>query len=152
MALIDQASHIGRGCWTGINTDIRHLIRCDLSTGERMNVISHVISSYVRSPDGAWVAFTTFNWAFNSGNGTPSSAAVVGVYRVRVDGSGLQKLNTRPLSVVAVGATEPIWSDDGAWVQVTVWDGTTGGYHPIRIKADGSGENVRLPIIEQPEQ
>jgi hypothetical protein len=62
------------------------------------------------------------------------------------DGTDLIQLDTRPFPQdQVVGAQILQWSEDGEWLEVSLWDGHEGSYHRYRIRPNGSGEFEVLP-------
>ncbi|HVO68908.1 MAG TPA: hypothetical protein VMT24_02615 [Aggregatilineaceae bacterium] len=134
--LIQHNYHVGQGCWSGINTDQHDLRVCDRQTGQTAVLATHMASTLVKSPDGAWFAFTTFTWDLRP---TQGALPLLHVYRVWSDGAVLQRLDTGGLPSFAVGAELVGWSPEGAWLELRLWDGTENGWHRYRLRADGSG-------------
>jgi hypothetical protein len=149
--LIQRDYHIGQGCWSSINVDTHELRVCDRRSGQGTALTTHLASSVVRSPDGAWFAFDTFEWDIQ-----PEKGALprIHIYRVRLDGTGLQMLDTQGLPNGTVGAQLAGWSPDGAWLAFQFWDGTENGWHDYRVKADGSGlyerDSITVASTSQP--
>ncbi len=87
------------------------------------------------SPDGASVAFTT--WHDGSGGG---------LWRIRRDGSALERLGRSPARQLA-----PEWSADGRSVVVNRWapaltyTPTGNGWEVVSIGLDGREETIRAP-------
>ena len=132
---IHQTHHLGYGCWTGINTYQYALYACDTGSGQRTLLSDQPTTPLVPSPDGDWLAFGAIDQmnfdAF--------------VYKIRVDGTDMQRLDTQGLPESTVSVNVLGWSADGEWVNLSVWDGTEDGWHPVRLRADGSGEYEFLP-------
>lgn len=134
--LIERDYHIGQGCWSGVNQYIRELKACDRNTGEVTVLTEHLGPPPLSSPDGAWYAYYTFEWVSQPEGGTIPQ---IQFYRIRPDGTELQVLDAQGLPGRYVGAQIQGWSPDGAWLELTLWDGTQDGWHPYRLKSDGSG-------------
>jgi hypothetical protein len=141
--LIRRDYHVGQGCWSSINVDTHELKVCDRRSGASTILTAHLASSIVRSPDGRWFAFNTFEWDIQPETG---ALPLIHVYRVREDGTGLQQLDTQGLPPQTVGAEMVEWSPDSAWLQIRFWDGTENGWTGYRLKADGSGVYERVSL------
>ena len=140
---IQRDNHLGTGCWTGVNTDIHELRVCERESGAVTLLSDELTSELLLSPDGEWYAFGAMNR-----DALGEDAFNPRVYRVRRDGTGLQRLDTQGFPQMIVGAPLDLrWIDD-EWLALTLWDGTEGGYHPYRLKADGSGFYELLPQLE----
>ena len=87
-----------------------------MSTTESIEVIR-------LSPDGQWLAFDSDR----SGN--------MDIYKMRVDGSGIQQLTTNPADDF-----RPSWSPDGREIAFHSW--RSGSRDSYVVAADGSGERV----------
>lgn len=136
--LIQHNYHFSAGCWHGTNADVRSLRVCNSRSGESTTLAEDVKSDAVPSPDRAGFAFVTAE---------PGSFGLKPhLFRVRSDGTGLLQLDTRPFPQdQVVGAQILGWSEDGAWLDVSLWDGHEGGYHRYRLHTDGSGQFETLP-------
>lgn len=135
--LIQRDDHVSGGCWHGMTSDTRSLKACDIESGVSVIVAEDVRGNLLPSPDGQWFAFIAWqpgNWGFDH------------VYRVRLDGSDLAQLDTQALP--GVGITILQWSDDGQWLELSVWDGTEDGLHRYRLRGDGSGDYA---VLRQPQ-
>ena len=130
--------HVGRGCWTGINTDVRDLRVCDRNSGEITTLVDHVVGNLVPSPDGQAYAFVVAN--LGESRESDVTNFILDVYRVFADGSALQQLDTADLPEGTAGAQITGWSEDGEWLELSLWDGTEGGWYPHHLRTDGSGE------------
>jgi hypothetical protein len=143
---IQHDYHMGQGCWSGISQDIHKLYVCDKTGGERMILTADLTTAPVLSPDGAWLAFGTMNPLSTEGD-----ALLPHVYRVRLDGSGLQQLDTQGFPAGLVGAPMELrWLDDD-WVALKLWDAAgndQSNYHLFRLKTDGSGVYEALTQME----
>ena len=136
--LIQRDYHVSTGCWHGITSDVRSLRVCDRGSGESTSLAQDVIGDPVLSPDGAWSAFV----AAEPGSHRLSPH----IFRVRLNGTDLVQLGTRPFPQdQVVGAQILQWSEDGEWLEVSLWDGREGSNHRYRIRPDGSGEFEMLP-------
>jgi hypothetical protein len=141
-SLIEYRYSYSAGCWHEINYDKRELRVCDQVTGVRSTLRSDAIPPYLPSPDGSWLVFATFAWEYLPDS--QGSIPRICFFRVSVDGSRFQQLNTRSFPFAVVGGVVERWSADGAWLEVRAWDGTEGGWYPFRLKADGSGTVERV--------
>lgn len=131
---------IGQGCWGSISQDIHELRLCQRESGAVTTLTNELTSVLFLSPDGAWYAFGAMNR-----NPLGDDALNPRVYKIRSDGTDMQRLDSQAFPEFAIGAPINLrWIDDG-WISLTLWDGTDGGYHPFRLKADGSGEYEPLP-------
>ncbi len=139
VVFIAHDKHIGTGCWTSINQDVHELRVCDRSSGAFEVLSRELVTLLLPSPDGEWLAFGTMNRLSTAGDALDPH-----LYRVRVDGSGLQQLDPQPFPAYAVGAPGDLrWLDD-EWLAFSLWDGTENGWHPFRLKTDGSGQYEAL--------
>ena len=131
--LIQRDYHFSAGCWHGISSDVRSLRVCDGESGESTTVAEDVKGNPIPSPDRAWFAFVA---------AAPGSHGLEPhIFRVRSDDTGLVQLDTQPFPQDQVLAVQIFqWSEDGEWLEVSLWDGHEGGYHGYRIRTDGSGE------------
>ena len=136
--LIQRDEHISAGCWHGISSDTRALRRCDIESGAITTLAEDVLGELIPSPDGAWFAFVAAE---------PGSHRLKPhLFRVRADGADLLQLDTGPFpQEQVVGAHIAGWSADGAWLEISLWDGRAHGYHRYRLRTDGSGEFAALP-------
>jgi len=58
----------------------------------------------------------------------------------------LLRLDSQPFPQArVVGAGLLGWSEDGEWLDVSLWDGSEDGFHRYRLRTDGSGQFERLP-------
>lgn len=133
VSFIQHDYHMGQGCWGSISQDIHELRVCQQNTGAVTLLTDELTSELMVSPDGEWYAFGTMSMnALDPVN--PN------VYRVRVDGTDLQQLDSHDFPEAMVGAPGNLrWLDD-EWLALSLWDGTgEDGYHPFKLKADGSG-------------
>ena len=138
---IDHQYTVSTGCWHGITSTVRELRVCSRTSGAVDTLTPHLITDFVPSPDGAWYVYGTMN-PLAEGH----DALRPHVFRVRGDGTDAQPLDTQGFPDWAVGApVELRWLDAG-WLAFRLWDGTTGGWHPYRLRADGSGEYT--PLVE----
>lgn len=135
---IQHDYHMGQGCWSGISQDIHTLYACNKDSGERTTLTADLTTAPVLSPDGAWLAFGTMNPLSTAGD-----ALLPHVYRVRLDGTGLQRLDAQGFPAGLVGAPIDLrWLDDDC-VALKLWDAAgndDSNYHAFRLKADGSGD------------
>lgn len=135
--------HVGTGCWTGINVDVRELRVCQRESGAVSIIASHVAGNPVVSPDGESYAFAVADLA--SSRESDATNFVVDVYRVSSDGAILQQLDSRDLPPGTAGVDIIGWTEDGEWLELSLWDGTEDGWHPYRLRTDGSGEYEAAP-------
>ncbi len=135
VSFISHVYTVGMGCWTGSDRDIHELRVCNRASGAVATLTHDLVTGVIPSPDGKWLAFGTMNPLSTAGDALDPH-----VYRVRVDGTRLQKLDTQPFPDFAVGAPRDLrWLDDTT-LAFELWDGTgDAGWHPYRLKADGSG-------------
>ncbi len=140
---IQQDYHMGQGCWSGMSQDIHTLSVCTRSSGAVMTLTEELTSGVLPSPDGAWLLFGTMNSVL-----TEEDPLLPHVYRVRMDGTALQRLDTRGFPKGLVGAPIDLrWLDDD-WVALKLWNAAgneASNYHPFRLKTDGSGVYEALP-------
>lgn len=130
--LIQRDYHFSAGCWHGISSDTRSLKVCDSQSGESTLVMAGIFGDLLPSPDKAWFAFAA---------ATAPHEVTQHLYVVRADGRELIQLDTQPLPWgQIVGNQFHQWSTDGAWVEVSLWDGREGGWHRYQLQTDGSGE------------
>lgn len=132
---IQQTHHLGYGCWSGINTYKYALYVCDTASGARTRLFDQPTTPLAASPDGNWLAFGVIDQMNFDAS----------VYKIRADGSDLRRLDTQPLPEPTVGVNVAGWSTDGEWIDLSLWDGTEDGWHPARLRADGSGDYEFLP-------
>ncbi len=135
--------HVGTGCWSSINTDVRELRLCQKPGGQITTLANHLTSELFPAPDGHWFAFTTQDFFKQS----PQDGGTFRphVYRVNHDGTQVQRLDSNGWPPGIVGTAITRWSTDSAWLELTLWDGTeTNGWLPYRLKADGSSLLERL--------
>ncbi|MFN8564706.1 MAG: hypothetical protein U0703_24485 [Anaerolineae bacterium] len=93
-------------------------------------------------PSGEWLVYGTMGLKPDSGD-----AFKPHVYRVRSDGADAD-LDLQPFPDYAVGAPRDLrWLDD-EWVAFSPWIHHD-GWHPFRLKADGSG--VYEPLTDSQE-
>lgn len=110
----------------------------DLRTGKEQQITDWPLlaSSLDWSPDSKWIVFTNHWWDVHAGDAE--------VWRVRPDGSGVQRLTHIASSLD--GAYRPRYSPDGDWILFVVVHGDAGQLWAI---APDGGEPVRvLPGIE----
>ncbi len=93
-------------------------------------IADRLSSNIIFSPDGEWLAFATRD-----------ESVRLTLYRVRVDGSGLEAL-TDKTAFRFVGVRDMMWKSDG-WIQAEFWNGQQSdldsSWPPYRLSADGSG-------------
>lgn len=119
------------GCWDAVSWQDLSLRLCRKASGAVTTLAEDVVSAVIPSPDGQWLAFAAAE---------PGSYRLKPhLYRIRSDGSGMQRLDPASSGYNVVGITIKGWSVDGQWVEVSLWDGSEGGYHALRVRADGSG-------------
>lgn len=129
--LIQRDYHFSAGCWHGISSDSRSIKVCDSQSGESSLVMAGIFGDLLPSPDKTWFAFAA---------ATAPHQVTQHLYVVRADGSELIQLDTQPLPWgQIVGSQFHQWSADGAWVEVSLWDGREGGWHRYQLRTDGSG-------------
>lgn len=133
-----RSYHRGAGCWSSINVDVRELRVCQRSSGAVTTLAENLATDPVRSPDGEWYAFDTFEMYQRSPEDGGSFRPHF--FRVRVDGTDLQELSTQDFPPEIVGGNVIAWSDDGEWLELSLWDGTENGWHTYYLRTDGSGE------------
>jgi hypothetical protein len=136
--LIQRDEHVSAGCWHGASSDTRALRRCDTASGASVTLAEDVLGVPISSPDEAWFAFVAAE---------PGSYRLgPHLFRVRVDGAELLQLDTQPFpQEQVVGAHIVGWSEDGEWLEISLWDGRANGYHRYRLRTDGSGQFEVLP-------
>lgn len=135
--LIQRDHHLSRGCWTAVTTHTRSLRVCDKESGTSTTVAADIKGDLLQSPDGDWLAFVAIE---------PGNYFEPHIFQVRVDGTELMQLDTRPFPLETVpGAQVLQWSEDGEWLEVSLWDGHENSLHRYRIRTDGSGEFEALP-------
>ena len=141
VTFIKHDYHMGEGCWGSINQDIHELRTCNQTSGAITTLTSNLTTNLILSPDGVWFAFGEMSPMDADGR-----SLVPHVYRVRQDGSDLQRLDTQGFPDFTVGAPGHLrWVDDD-WLTLDLWDGTgDDGYHAFRLKSDGSGVYEALP-------
>lgn len=136
--LIQRDEHNSAGCWSGFSSDVRTLRLCAVDGGASRVVGERVWGAPVAAPGGA-------RWAYVVAGPENDGLAAHLVALNLADGVPI-RLDTRPFPQDSVvGATIRGWSDDMDWLEVTLWDGHTDGYHDYRVRADGSGDFERLP-------
>lgn len=140
VSFIQHDYHIGQGCWSSISQDIHELRVCHRESGAVTTLTNELTSVLFLSPDGEWYAFGAMNR-----DALGDDAFNPRVYKIRPDGTDMQRLDTQPFPDEIVGAPIDLRWLDNNWLALTLWDGTEGGYHPFRLKADGSGEYEPLP-------
>ncbi len=134
VTFIDHQSTLSTGCWGSISQTVRELRICQLTSGAVQVLTPNLVTAFVPSPDGAWFAYGTMNPLSIDGD-----ALRPHIYRVSADGANVQSLDRQAFPDFAVGAPADLrWLDD-TWIAVSLWDGTTGGWHSYRLKTDGSG-------------
>jgi hypothetical protein len=130
--------HLGTGCWGSINQDVRELRVCARESGAVTILVEHLTADPLPSPDGEWYAFDMFEMYQRSpGDGGSFRPHI---FRVRPDGTNMQELSTQSFPPEIVAGNIVAWSEDGEWLELSLWDGTENGWHPYRLRADGSGE------------
>ncbi|MEP7291119.1 MAG: hypothetical protein ABI835_05020 [Chloroflexota bacterium] len=144
VTFIQYDYHMGQGCWDSVSQDIHELHVCQRNTGAVTLLTDELTSGLLLSLDGAWYAYGTMDKDMRTGN--PH------VFRVRRDGTDVQQLDTQGFPASAIGAPGNLrWLDD-QWLAMTLWDGSgADGYHPFRLKTDGSGVYEALPDAEATE-
>lgn len=140
---IQHDYHLGTGCWGSINQDIHELHICDATSGARTALTDSLVTALLPSPDGAWYAYGTMSLKPNDPDMLHPH-----IFRLRADGTGAEQLDTQAFPDYAVGAPADLrWLDD-EWLAFSLWDGTQDGWHPFRLKADGSGAYQPLANAE----
>lgn len=126
------------GCWSGGTTERRSLRVCDTETGETTTLAEDVLGEILTSPDGAWLAIVSAK--------LESNRMEPHIFRLALDGTEIVQLDTQmfPQDFV-VGARILEWSEDGEWLEVSLWDGNAEGHYRYRLRTDGSGEFEPLP-------
>lgn len=136
--LIRRAVFISQGCWHGTTSEVVSLRACNRASGAITTLAEDVLSGFVFSPDGQWLAFVE-----------PAAGSLrlePHIYRVRRDGSELVRLDTQPFPQnQVVGVSLGGWSPDGSEISVSLWDGLQGGWHSYWLRTDGSGEFEVVP-------
>lgn len=133
---------VGMGCWGSINQDIHELRVCDQTSGATTALTDSLVTPLLPSPDGKWLVYGTMSM-----RSADKDMLRPHVYRVRSNGSDASRLDTQDFPDFAVGAPGDLRWLDNAWIALTLWDGTQDdGWHPYRLKADGSG--VYEPLAE----
>jgi hypothetical protein len=130
--------HLGTGCWGSINQDLRELRVCSRENGEVSTLVERLTADPVPSVDGEWLAFATIEFYQRSEGDSGSFRPHI--FRVRPDGTDFQELSSQGFTPEIVGASIVGWSDDGAWLEISLWDGTEGGWHSYQLRTDGSGD------------
>ncbi len=147
--------HLGTGCYGSINVDTRELLVCDQHSGAVRSLTGsgpteRITSALIPSPDSTWLAFTTLVMGgADAGGGAEGAAIRPRVYRVSADGARFERLDTAGLPDFAVGAQGLRWTENGAWLELSLWDGGTDTWHACCLRADGSGLYV-LPRSGSP--
>ncbi len=113
-------------------TLINHKLCRQYDTGETAPLVEHVFSEVVLSPDQQWFAFAVQD----------QTTVHLDLYRMRVDGTGLQRL-TKPDGQRFVGMRRLVWSQDGKWITMSTWTGSgpsdqESSWKDYRIQTDGS--------------
>lgn len=140
VVFIQHDYHVGTGCWHSINQDIHELRVCGQASGATTTLTDSLVTALLPSPDGEWLIYGTMSM-----KATDQDMLRPHVYRVRRDGTNVEQLDRQPFPDYAVGAPVDLrWLDD-QWVAFSLWDGTQDGWHPFRLKADGSG--VYEPLL-----
>lgn len=135
--LIQRDYQVSAGCWHGTSYAERALRVCDRRNGQITTLHGQVQGTPLPSPDGVWFAFVA---------AAPDNVFAVHLFRVRADGTALHQLDTKPFpQAQVVGATIRTWAATGVWLEVLLWDGRDGGWHPYRLYTDGSGTFEKLP-------
>ena len=136
--LILRGEHVSAGCWHGTSSDTRSLWRWNTVSGAIATLAEDVLGEPIPSPDEAWFAFVAAE---------PGSYRLrLHLFRVRADGADLLQLDTQPFPQERVGGAHiEGWSEDGAWLEISLWDGHADGHHRYRLRADGSGQFEVLP-------
>jgi len=138
---------MGQGCWDGVTLQSRELRVCNRSSGVITTLSKNFASDLPLSPDGEWLAFGTMNPL-----STERDALRPHLFRVRRDGSGLQQLDVHSFAGYRVSAPRDLRWLDNDWLAFSLWDGTSeNGWHPYRLRADGSGVYIPLPDPKTPE-
>lgn len=140
---IQHDYHTSSGCWGTIHQDTHELRVCSKRSGAVTTLTTQLTHDPLHSPDGEWLAFGVLS--ITDADGRTMSPHV---YRVRVDGTDLQQLDTLAFPDGLVGPLAELrWMDD-EWLALTLWDGRSGdeSYHPYRLRADGSGVYEALPF------
>jgi hypothetical protein len=126
------------GCWSSVTTERRSLRVCDTESGEITTLAEDVLGELMPSPDGAWLAIVSAK--------LESHRMEPHIFRLALDATEIVQLDTQlfPQDFV-VGARILEWSEDGEWLEVSLWDGNEEGYYRYRLRTDGSGEFELLP-------
>lgn len=136
--LIQRDHSVSVGCWHGTTSEERSLRLCNLDDGTSIIVAEGVRGDPVAAPGGG-------RWAYvKAGPELDGLAAHLFVVDL-VDGVPMQ-LDTQPFPQASVvGAQILEWSDDGSWLEVSLWDGSADGHHRYRLSDDGQGAFELLP-------
>jgi len=67
------------------------------------------------------------------------------LFRVRADGADPLQLDTQPYPEQLDAPHIEGWSEDGAWLEISLWDGHADGHHRYRLRTDSSGDFEILP-------
>ena len=135
--LIKRDYHLSGGCWHGITADRRSLRACDSASGKSTTLAEDAKGDPLLSPDATAFAFVAT---------APDDPFTTRLFRVRMDGSELIRLDTKPFpQEQSLAAVIRRWSQDGAWLEISLWDGYEGGHHRYRLRTDGSGAYEALP-------
>lgn len=135
--LIQRDHHYQAGCWQGVTVDTRALRLCNNQSGDSTMLEQEIIGEPLLAPDGTRVAFVA---AAPGQRLTEPHLFLLAL----ADGEPIQ-LDTQPFPQERVVGAELLqWSEDGTWVEVSLWDGYAEGYHRYWLRADGSGE-MRIP-------
>lgn len=134
--LILRRERYSAGCWTAVTSEQTSLRYVNRPAASTTLVARHIRSDVVASPDGTVYAF---------GASETTTDLAVALYLVRVADGQVTRLDPQPLPQPAVlGVRFLSWSEDGAWLAVSLWDGSEDGWHAYRLRTDGSG------MFEQP--
>ncbi len=136
--LIQHNHHYSSGCWTAVSINTRSLRVCDKESGRSTTPVQDIKGQLVPSPDGAWIAFV---------DAAPGTLGLEPhIFLIRSDGTDLIQLDKRPFpqnQVVGIHISQ--WSEEGEWLNVSLWDGSENGRYTYHLRLDGSGEFERLP-------
>lgn len=136
--LIQRDHSASAGCWHGASSDTRSLRLCAVTDGAGRVVAEHVRGDPVVAPDAT-------RWAVAVA-GPELDGLAAHVFVVDLGSGETHELDTQPFPQAGVvGAQILGWSADGAWIDVSLWDGSAEGHFAYRLRTDGSGAFEALP-------
>jgi hypothetical protein len=143
VSFIQHDYHVGMSCWHGINQDIHELRVCQQASGATTTLTDSLVTTLLPSPSGEWLVYGTMSMKVDD-----NEMLRPHLYRVRANGTDAEQPDTRGFPDFAVGAPGDLRWLDNEWVAFSLWDGTEDGWHPYRLKADGSGVYESLDAPE----